>query len=103
MGERELEKIPIPARTLDVITGVAFHVGEAQYTEDSAVAVFVVTGARLPDLSRFKGRTFAAVMVFSPKNHTSILYVSCACALCLMPQGFQARVPNPPPVDIRLH
>lgn len=75
MGHAELEKIPIPARTSEVIPAVEFPVGPAIYTEQSAVAVFVVTSSRVPDVSKYKGRTFSAVIVFSPRNLISDMYV----------------------------
>lgn len=54
---------------------MAYNVGTAEFSLETAVPVFVLTDSRLPNLSVFKYKQFKAVIVFYPRNHIAEGYV----------------------------
>lgn len=76
LGEAQLEKIVLPERSTDVIPTICFDVGPAQYKSETAVPVFVLTDAVVPNLSAYKKHEFKAVIVFYPRNRIAEGYVT---------------------------
>ena len=108
IGQAELEKIPLPERTTDVFPVIMFPVGKVEYTPETAVAVFVVTDSIVPDMTKFEGHTFSAVIVFYHKQRISDLYVFRAvrfytCVSAVIAQELQVNFSHSASVHYGLH